>query len=88
MNIHIKDNVIPTDLLNNCIIEVEKSTNYGVLHGAGDGSYGFKYNWMFYDSCLNNPISFTNVYLLQLWEQVKKELINQFGKLISITFGK
>jgi len=74
MNINIKDNIIPTDLLKNCIKEAEDSNNYGVLHGAGDSSYGFKYNWTFYDSCLTNPIPFTNVYLLELWEKVKKEL--------------
>jgi Rps23 Pro-64 3,4-dihydroxylase Tpa1-like proline 4-hydroxylase len=74
MNINIKDNVIPTDILKNCIKEAEDSNKYSVLHGAGDGGNGFKYNWTFYDSSLTNPISFTNVYLLELWKKVKKEL--------------
>ena len=74
MNIQIKDNVIPINLLQHCIREAELSDNYKVLHSAGDGSYGFKYNWTFYDSNLVKPILFTNIYLLELWEQIKKEL--------------
>lgn len=66
MNVY--DNKLPQDLLLNCIQEAEECKSYGVLHGAGDGSYGFKYNWVFFSS--DKPkIDSDN--LKQLWQHVK-----------------
>jgi SM-20-related protein len=70
--LNIIDSAIPQNILNACIQEAEYSTNYSVLHGAGDGSYGFKYNWLLQDS--NQPNTFTNQQFKVLWEEVKQHV--------------
>lgn len=70
--IKIIDNCLPDNLLFDCIKVAEKSQNYAVLYGAGDGSYGFKYNWMFYNTLDNKNIEDNKI--RQLWEEVQKHL--------------
>jgi len=69
--INVIDNQLPNELLLSCINEAEKSFQYGVLHGAGDGSYGFKYNWLFLK---RDQVSIENKKLNFLWEEIKKHL--------------
>jgi len=69
--INVIDNQLPNELLLSCINEAEKSHQYGVLHGAGDTSYGFKYNWLFLKS---DQIFIENKKLNFLWEEIKKHL--------------
>jgi hypothetical protein len=67
----IIDNLIPIELLNECILTAEQNKSYGILHGAGDGSYCFKYNWTFFDKNLNIN---ENTVLIKLWDIVKEKL--------------
>lgn len=69
--ITVLDNHIPNELLLSCINEAENCRQYGVLHGAGDGSYGFKYNWMFFTK---NDLCIKNEKLNLLWEEIKRHL--------------
>jgi hypothetical protein len=69
--ITVLDNQIPNELLLSCINEAENCRQYGVLHKAGDGSYGFKYNWMFF---AENDSHIKNENLNFLWEEIKKHL--------------
>lgn len=70
--IKIIDNRLPETLLMECIEKAEFSENYSVLHMAGDGSYGFKYNWLFCDVLDNGNIKDDKI--KQLWVEVQKHL--------------
>ena len=65
----ILDGVIPDGILDSCIQAAENSPTYRVLHGAGDGSYGFKYSWMVYDSCTDQKFGDEN--FVSLWAAIK-----------------
>lgn len=67
----VLDKKLPNELLLSCINEAEIGRQYGVLHRAGDGSYGFKYNWMFF---AKNDLHIKNEKLNLLWEEIKKHL--------------
>jgi Rps23 Pro-64 3,4-dihydroxylase Tpa1-like proline 4-hydroxylase len=69
--INIIDDQLPNELLLSCIQEAETSSQYGVLHKAGDGSYGFKYNWNIFNK---NDLNIKNKKLNFLWEKVKEHL--------------
>jgi hypothetical protein len=66
MRIH--DDKLPQDLLLKCTQEAEECKTYGVLHQAGNGSYGFKYNWLVTDP-ESKVINSKNI--SKLWEHVK-----------------
>lgn len=66
-DLKVFDNVIPKELLSRCIFAAEASKEYAVLHGGGDGSYGFKYNWLLTDD--NKSIRHQD--FVALWESVK-----------------
>ena len=68
----ILDEILPEFVLDSCIQAAEKSDAYRVLHGAGDGSYGFKYSWMVYDSCTDQKFSEEN--FLLLWSAIKPHI--------------
>jgi hypothetical protein len=70
--IKIINNELPNNLLSSCIAEAENSSNYSVLHKAGDGSYGFKYNWMFF--CSEKTKHIENENFKNLWLEVQKHL--------------
>jgi Rps23 Pro-64 3,4-dihydroxylase Tpa1-like proline 4-hydroxylase len=70
--IKVIDNQLPENFLLECIGEAEKSSSYSVLHKAGDGSYGFKYSWMFCDVLDNGNIK--NYKIKELWEEIQKHL--------------
>lgn len=72
MSVQVYDGVITPEILNSCITEAEQSAHYSVLHRAGDGSYGFKYHWLFASS--NKIEEFTNKHLQALWEEIKQHL--------------
>jgi hypothetical protein len=71
MDIKLLDNCLPIDLLVSCIKDAECSANYSVLNGAGDGSYGFKYRWLF-KSEQQDQIENNN--LKNLWGKIKEHL--------------
>jgi hypothetical protein len=85
---HIHDDKLPQELLLKCIQEAEACKNYGVLHQGGNGSYGFKYNWMFTDT-VTKEIQSDN--LNQLWQHVKTFLPNNIrlhrGYVNAHTYG-
>lgn len=70
--IKIIDNCLPSNILVGCIKIAEESKNYAVLHQAGDGTYGFKYNWLFYNSLDSKEIEEEKI--KQLWKEVHKHL--------------
>lgn len=70
--INVIDNKLPEPLLLKCIGDAEHCKNYGVLHGAGDGSYGFKYNHTFFHEESGQDIQDEN--LNKLWVEVQKHL--------------
>lgn len=70
--IKIIDNLLPETLLIQCVQEAEASRNYCVLHPAGDGSYCFKYSWMFCNVTDNSIIE--NKEIKNLWDEVQKYL--------------
>lgn len=70
--IKIIDNQLPENLLLKCIEEAENSKAYSVLHGAGDGTQGFKYNWLFFDDRNKNKIE--NKIIENLWCEAQKYL--------------
>jgi hypothetical protein len=72
--IKIIDNCLPNNILLGCIKVAEESKNYCVLHMAGNGSYGFKYNWMFCG--VEDQSIIKNNELKILWEEVQKFLPN------------
>lgn len=86
--IQVIDDKLPEQLLRFCIREAEFSTNYGVLHSAGDGSYGFKYNWMFFKT--DQPRIENNL-INELWQEVQKHLPNNIklhrGYINAHTYG-
>ena len=86
--IQVVDGQLPEQLLKSCIEEAEFSTNYGVLHGAGDGSYGFKYNWLFFETGQSN---IQNKLINELWQEVQKHLPNNIklhrGYINAHTYG-
>ncbi len=69
--LQIIDNQLPEQLLRFCVEEAETSNNYGVLHGAGDGSYGFKYNWLFFKP---GQAYIENKFISELWQEIQKHL--------------
>lgn len=87
--IEILDNSLPVDLINLCIQDAEMAKSYGILHGSGDGSYGFKYNWMFFNK--EKQQEFTNENLKNLWQEIKKHLPNNIelhrGYINAHTYG-
>jgi len=69
--VQIIDGRLSEQLLLSCIQEAEQSASYRVLHGAGDGSYGFKYNWLFFkigQACIENKS------INELWQEIQKHL--------------
>lgn len=68
--IKIINNFLPEPLLVECIKKAEESKNYSVLHPAGNGSYCFKYNWMFCSVTDNGIIKDKEI--KNLWDEVKK----------------
>lgn len=70
--IKIIDNQLPERLLLDCVKEAEQAKNYTVMHGAGDGTYGFKYNWMFCSEEDQGIIENDSLY--NLWDEVKKHI--------------
>ena len=65
----VLDGILPELVLDSCIQAAENSSTYRVLHGAGDGSYGFKYSWMVYDSCADQKFDDAN--FSSLWAAIK-----------------
>lgn len=63
----VYDGVIDQKLLLRCVSSAETSKEYGILHGGGNGSYGFKYNWTLTDG--SAPIKQPEFVLL--WDAVK-----------------
>jgi hypothetical protein len=72
MSVQILDNILSDEVLTTCTQEAELSASYRVLHGAGDGSYGFKYSWMVYDSKNKNDKLDGN--FLSLWNEISSHI--------------
>lgn len=70
--INVIDDRIPHIVLKAAIAKAESCQNYGVLHPGGDGSYGFKYNWMFMQR--DQPDTFTDPVIKSLWDEVRKHV--------------
>lgn len=89
MKIQIVDDKIPHDILKNAIRQAETCSLYGVLHPAGDGSYGFKYTWDFLQ--LDKPETFVDENIKALWDIVKQHIptnhILRRGYINAHTFG-
>jgi Rps23 Pro-64 3,4-dihydroxylase Tpa1-like proline 4-hydroxylase len=78
MKAQVVDDCIEESVLAACIDEAENAASYRVLHGAGDGSYGFKYNWMVYDSEKEND-QLSGVFL-NLWNEIAPH-VNQKARV-------
>ena len=72
MRLQVLDDFLSNEVLSSCIEEAELSESYRVLHGAGDGSYGFKYSWMVYDSGDKNGKLENN--FLSLWSEISSRI--------------
>jgi hypothetical protein len=87
--IKIIDNQLSEITLLGCIKEAEQAKSYTVLHGAGDQTYGFKYNWMFCG--VEDQGTIKNNKLKILWEEVQKFLPNNIrlhrGYVNAHTYG-
>lgn len=88
-DIKIIDDRLPHSVLQAAIQAAEMGTNYGVLHPGGDGSYGFKYNWMFMQQ--DKPETFTDPAIKALWAEVQKHVpsntVLRRGYVNAHTFG-
>jgi hypothetical protein len=72
MQLKILDNVLPAEVFDRCVYEAENSSSYKALYGAGDGQFGFKYNWTF--NTVEEGEEITNKAFADLWVEVKKHL--------------
>jgi len=72
LQLQIIDDQLPADLLAKCIEEAEGAKTYRVLYGAGDGQFGFKYNWHFNN--IDEGEEIESKPFADLWVEVKKHL--------------
>jgi hypothetical protein len=66
---NIIDGAIPEKIFIDCVSAAETEKNYGVLHKAGDGSFGFKYNWTLFDP--QNGLDSMDRRFQALWDCVR-----------------